>query len=104
MAVVAKRLWLTADGQHLVKDGDPRGASLYAAPGDEIAEDDVNRIQRWTPAEAALLKQARLEAAIAAAKPAPDPAPKPEPSPEPKKADTPAKKTGVPKRKPEQEN
>ncbi len=33
-----ERLYLTADGQALVAEGDPRGASLYAAPGDEIPQ------------------------------------------------------------------
>lgn len=35
------RLYLTANGKALVDEGDPKGASLYAAPGDEIPESAV---------------------------------------------------------------
>ena len=31
-----ERLYLTADRQRVVRDGDTRAASLYAVPGDEI--------------------------------------------------------------------
>ncbi|MFQ5775857.1 MAG: hypothetical protein ACE5GS_15145 [Kiloniellaceae bacterium] len=33
-----ERLWLTADGTKLVREGDPRATTLYAVPGDEIPE------------------------------------------------------------------
>jgi len=33
-----ERLFITADKKRLVKEGDPKGAFLYAAPGDEIPE------------------------------------------------------------------
>ena len=36
-----ERLYLTKDGKGLVAEGDPKGASLYAAPGDEIPESAV---------------------------------------------------------------
>ena len=34
--IAAQRLWLTADKEAVVADGDERAASLYAAEGDEI--------------------------------------------------------------------
>lgn len=37
--MIAKaRLFLTADSKALVAEGDPKGATLYCAPGDEIPE------------------------------------------------------------------
>jgi len=36
-----ERLYLTKDGKALVAEGDPKGASLYAAPGDDIPESAV---------------------------------------------------------------
>ncbi|MBB5987426.1 hypothetical protein [Sphingobium lignivorans] len=36
MIFAKQRLFLTADGAALVAEGDPAGATLYAAPGDEI--------------------------------------------------------------------
>lgn len=38
-----ERLYLTADKSALVREGDPRGATLYAAPGDEIPASAVER-------------------------------------------------------------
>lgn len=38
-----RRLWLTADKSRVVEDGDPAAAFLLAAPGTEIAPDDVKR-------------------------------------------------------------
>lgn len=38
-----ERLYLTADKSRVVAEGDPAGASLWAAPGDEIPDDDAAR-------------------------------------------------------------
>lgn len=38
-----ERLWLTADGKRLVGEGDPKAATLYAAPGDEIPDEAAAR-------------------------------------------------------------
>ena len=38
-----ERLFLTADGTRLVAEGDPAGAVLYAAPGDEIPDSAVEK-------------------------------------------------------------
>lgn len=40
-----RRLWLTADKSRVVEDGDPAAAFLLAAPGTEIAPDDVKRFE-----------------------------------------------------------
>lgn len=36
-----ERLYLTKDGKKLVREGDPKGATLYAAPGDTIPQSAV---------------------------------------------------------------
>lgn len=36
--IAKSRLFLTADSKALVAEGDPKGATLYCAPGDEIPE------------------------------------------------------------------
>ncbi len=41
--IAAERLYLTADAKRLVREGDPDGASLYVAPGDEILPSAVER-------------------------------------------------------------
>lgn len=33
---VTKRLWLTADKEHIVEEGDPAAAFLYATPGKKV--------------------------------------------------------------------
>ena len=33
-----ERLYITADKKRLVKEGDPKGAFLYAAPGDTVPD------------------------------------------------------------------
>lgn len=38
-----ERLYLTEDREKLVKEGDSKGAFLYAAPGDEIPDDVAGR-------------------------------------------------------------
>jgi membrane protein involved in colicin uptake len=38
MSFAKQRLFLTADGEALVAEGDERGATLYAAPEDEIPD------------------------------------------------------------------
>lgn len=41
--IAAERLYLTGDAKRLVREGDPDGASLYVAPGDEIPPSSVER-------------------------------------------------------------
>lgn len=44
MATIADRkLWLTADKERVVEDGDPSSAFLFASPGDEISDADAKR-------------------------------------------------------------
>lgn len=38
-----ERLWLTADRERVVKDGDPQAAFLFATPGKKISAEDVER-------------------------------------------------------------
>lgn len=39
----SERLYLTADGERVVSEGDPDAASLFAAEGDEIDDEDAKR-------------------------------------------------------------
>ncbi len=39
--IAAERLYLTADRQRVVREGDTEAAFLYAAPGDEIPDSAV---------------------------------------------------------------
>ena len=39
-----RRLWLTADGSRLVEDGDPEAAFLWAAAGDEVDAEELERL------------------------------------------------------------
>lgn len=41
--VVGEKLWLTADGQRLVADGDPEAAVLFATPGKRVSREDAER-------------------------------------------------------------
>lgn len=41
--IVDRKLWLTADRERVVEDGDPDSAFLFATPGDEITEDVAKR-------------------------------------------------------------
>lgn len=38
-----RKLWLTADRERVVEDGDPDAAFLLAAEGDELDDEDVER-------------------------------------------------------------
>lgn len=38
-----ERLWLTADRERVVRDGDPSAAFLFATPGKAISTEDVER-------------------------------------------------------------
>lgn len=40
---VDEKLWLTADRDRLVADGDPEAAHLFAAAGDEITRDEAEQ-------------------------------------------------------------
>lgn len=42
---VDRKLWLTAGRDRLVEDGDPDAAFLFAAPGDEVDAEDLQRLQ-----------------------------------------------------------
>jgi hypothetical protein len=54
-----QRLWRTRDGEGLVLDGDPDAATLAYAPGDEIAQADVDKV----PAEKQAAPKAKAPAA-----------------------------------------
>lgn len=88
-----QRLFLTADKQALVGDGDVRAAFLYAVPGDLIRADDAERFGLVDGA----LPEAEAEAKPAAPrqkKPAAKPETKPAPTPEVKPAPAPETKEG----------
>jgi len=86
--IAAERLWLTASGDRLVGDGDVDAAVLFAAPGDEISDEDVAAFG--------------LDELAVAEKPEPTPEPTPEPAPEPKPEATPEPKPeSTPAPKPE---
>lgn len=55
MATADRKLWLTADKETVVEDGDPKAAFLLASPGDELSDDDVKRygikVKQAAPAE-----------------------------------------------------
>lgn len=40
---VGERLWLTADRERLVADGDPDAAYLFATPGQAVSRDEAER-------------------------------------------------------------
>lgn len=40
---VDRRLWLTADRERVVEDGDPEAAFLLAAPGQTVSETQAER-------------------------------------------------------------
>mgnify|MGYP001581696603 CR=1 FL=1 len=42
-AIARQRLWLTAEGDRLVPDGDPDAASLFVAAGHRISRQDAER-------------------------------------------------------------
>lgn len=43
MVVADKRLWLSADRETVIADGDPRAAFLLCSPGDEVTDEDAKR-------------------------------------------------------------
>lgn len=52
--VTDKRLWLTADRERVVEDGDPAAAFLLASPGKELDEATVKRYGLGPPADKAV--------------------------------------------------
>lgn len=69
MFKASERMYLTADGQRLVREGDPDGATLYAAPGDEIPASAAERfglVDGAIDAQAAAEARAKAEADAAA--------------------------------------
>lgn len=42
--IVDRRLWLTADKDKLVEDGDPKAAFLWANEGLEVTDEEANRV------------------------------------------------------------
>lgn len=43
MHIADRKLWLTADKERVVEDGDPAASFLFATPGDEISDEDAKR-------------------------------------------------------------
>lgn len=43
MHTADRKLWLTADREQVVEDGDPDAAFLFASPGDEVSDEDAKR-------------------------------------------------------------
>lgn len=41
--LITRRLWLTADRERVVEEGDPSAAFLLAAEGDEVSDEDAER-------------------------------------------------------------
>lgn len=100
-----ERMFLTADGARLVAEGDEDGATLYAAPGDEVPPSAVVKFQlggevdpNLSDDEKAVLKQ-RLQAAHDAAEKTAAPPPEPAPEPEPEPAPEPEKDTDMTEQK-----
>ena len=53
MFTADRRLWLTADRETVVEEGDSRAAFLLATPGDEVSDDDAKRFGLKAPAKPA---------------------------------------------------
>lgn len=51
--VADRRLWLTADQESVVEDGDPAAAFLFVSEGDEVSAEDVERFGLKRAAKAA---------------------------------------------------
>ena len=62
METADQRLWRTRDGERLVLDGDPDGAVLAYAPGDEIAKGDADKLPTAAKAKPAPANKARAKA------------------------------------------
>jgi hypothetical protein len=41
--IADRRLWLTADREQVVEEGDPSAAFLFATPGKEVSDADAER-------------------------------------------------------------
>lgn len=41
--IADRRLWLTADRERVVEEGDPEAAFLFATPGKEVSDEDAER-------------------------------------------------------------
>lgn len=50
--VANERLWLTANGEKLVKDGDPEAAVLFTTPGKFVSKEDAVKFGLVKKAEA----------------------------------------------------
>jgi|GEM_PF-1838226 len=77
--IAQQKLFLTADKQGLVGEGDLRAAFLYAMPGDLIRLDDA---ERFGLIDGALPEAAPKPAVAPKKKPAAKPETKPAPAPE----------------------
>ena len=69
--IADRRLWLTADREGVVEDGDPRAAFLLASEGTEVPDEDVKRYglkAKGKPANKEASPTADKEAAPAANK------------------------------------
>lgn len=57
--IADRRLWLTADRERVVEEGDPEAAFLFATPGKEISDADAEKYGlKPAKAKAAEAKQA----------------------------------------------
>ena len=72
-----ERLWLTADGESLVGEGDPAAASLFASPGKRISREDAERFGLVKARGKQVDKQRVPEADKQQEESAPDPDPVP---------------------------
>lgn len=72
MAVtVDRRLWLAADGETLVEDGDPKASTLWATEGTDVSDDEAKRVG-YKPAGKASSKSAKQPANKARSAPSED--------------------------------
>jgi hypothetical protein len=56
--IAERRLFLTADQERVVEEGDPAAAFLFAAPGDDISDEDAEKYGLNAPAPKAPTKEA----------------------------------------------
>jgi hypothetical protein len=64
--VTDRRLWLTADRERVVEEGDPEAATLLASKGKELDEATVKRYGLAPPQDKAVRGQANKAAGKAA--------------------------------------
>jgi hypothetical protein len=57
-----EKLWLTADRERVVADGDPEAAFLFATPGKRVSREDAERYGLVKSAKAKGAAKAKAEA------------------------------------------